>query len=210
MSGTHWKLIEDWLAQHATKIVSNLNPPATAENIAQAAAKLGLDEFPESLRTLYQRHNGMNSDDNMGCLFFGMHFLTLQEILVQHALTDGEGERFPVRIADEGIDKADMLNPKWIPFAHDHGQCTLCVDLSPAPSGTAGQVIFTDQAQDTVILVASSVSDMLASFVDDLNAEKYFLNEEALEDGNHFLGCSPEIDIINWAFSPRWRHLSDR
>ncbi len=59
------------------------------------------------------------------------------------------------------------------------------------------------------ILVATSVERMLSSFAEDLDAGKYFLQPEALEDGEQFLNCKPDIDLLNWPLSPRWAHLRD-
>ena len=205
MSDASWNRIECWLAENAPKIIGNLNAPASETELAAAETSLRLS-FPQDVRDLYRRHNGMNSNDNHGSLFFGMHFLPLAELVENHALTDGDA--IPVRAADAGINQTDILNPKWIPFAQDYGECRLCVDLAPAINGTAGQVIFTDQADNTAILVASSLDHFLATFADELDGGKYFLNQDALDDGNHFLGCIAEIDIINWVGSPKWQHLS--
>lgn len=205
MSDASWNRIERWLADHAPKIIGNLNPPASGTELAAAETALRFS-LPPNLRDLYRRHNGMNCNGNQGSLFFSMHFLTLEELVENHALTDCDP--IPVRAADAGINQADILNPKWIPFAHDYGECRLCIDVAPDTDGTAEQVIFTDQADDTAILVARGLEQFLAAFADDLEGANYFLNQEALDDGNHFLACAPAIDIINWVGSPKWQHLS--
>ena len=61
-----------------------------------------------------------------------------------------------------------MHNPNWIAFGHDGGDTLLRVDLDPGPGGTSGQVIFTDHADDTVILLAPSLSQFIADFAGDL------------------------------------------
>jgi hypothetical protein len=59
-----------------------------------------------------------------------------------------------------------------------------------------------------VILVSPSLNRFLADFSTDLEAGRYFLDKDALADGNEFLRCQAEIDIVNWSFSPRWKHLA--
>jgi len=204
-----WNRIEAWLAKNAPKLIGNLNPGATGAEIAETEQATGIT-FPESFRKLYRQHNGLNDDDNSGSLFFGMNFLTLEGVQQNHALRVGSpDDSVPVRSADPGIDLADIFNPKWIPFAHDFGECLLCVDTSPGQGGTVGQVVFVDGAAgvDTVILVASSLDDFLSEFADNLESGKHFLNADALEEGNEFLDCVKDIDIVNWSRSPKWKHL---
>ena len=205
MSDATWTRIDSWLAANAAKIIGNLNPPASDGDLSHAEATIGAP-MPDGLRDLYRRHNGLNDDDNHGSLFYGMHFVPLAELVDRHSRT--AGEPVPVRAADDGIDMHDILNPEWITFAHDFGDCSLCVDLAPAAGGTIGQVIFTDQADSTAIWLANGIEQFLAEFAGDLELNKYFLNSDALDEGNHFLDCIPEIDILNWVSSPRWQHLS--
>jgi cell wall assembly regulator SMI1 len=204
-----WHRIHDWLSAHAPKILANLNPPATAQEIQEAEQVFAL-EMPEEWKELYRTHNGMNSEGNLGSLFYGMQFLTLQEAIREFKNNDVPVDNLePVRAADSGIRREDIFNPKWIAFAHDGGETLLHVDMDPAPTGTAGQVIFTDHADDTVILLNKNLLQFMKQFVDDLAAGRYFLNQEALAEGDEFLDCKPDIDVINWSFSSRWEHLKD-
>lgn len=165
--------------------------------------------MPLEWRELYQTHNGMSNESNVGSLFCGMRFLTLDEAVREHANSNLAGvAALPVRAADPGVNRADMHNPNWIAFASAGGDTLLCVDTDPATDGSFGQVIFTDHADNTVIVLARSLSQFLVDFASDLEGGKYSLNQEALEDGNEFLSCSPDIDVVNWHRSPRWKHLA--
>lgn len=56
-----------------------------------------------------------------------------------------------------------LLHPGWIPFAHDHANNVLAIDLVPGPNGTPGQVIeFGADLHDGPILRADSLVDFLA------------------------------------------------
>jgi cell wall assembly regulator SMI1 len=203
-----WSRIHSWLAANAPKIWRSLGGPATVSELATAEEAFGR-EMPQEWRDLYQTHNGMSDKPNLGSLFFGMRFLTLDEAVREHSNSNLAGdETLPVRVADPGINRADMHNPKWIAFAHDSGETQLRVDTDPATDGTLGQVIFTDHADATVIFLAPSLSQFLADFAQDLEGGKYSLSQKALEEGNEFLDCAPEIDIVNWHHSPRWMHLA--
>jgi cell wall assembly regulator SMI1 len=80
--------------------------------------------------------------------------------------------------------------------------------MDPDPHGKAGQVIFTDHADDTVIVLADGLPQFLAQFCDDLEKGLYFLDPDALADDQQFLGCDASIDVVNWSSSPRWQHLA--
>lgn len=203
-----WERIRDWLANNAPRILANLNPGASAAVLRETESRLGI-EMPEEWRQLYGQHNGMNAEPNFGSLFFGMQFMPLQHVLDEQArASKAESGLRRVRAADKGIREHDIHNPKWIGLAHDLGETQLRIDCDPDAIGRGGQVIFTDHADDTAILVAPGIGDLLWDFVEDLHKGLYYLNQDALADGNHFLSCVPEIDIVNWSLSPRWKHLS--
>lgn len=201
-----WDRIHTWLSKHAPKILDSLNRPATDAELAAAEKAFNLT-MPDEWRELYRIHNGMNRDSNPGSLFYGMNFLTLERAISEYGLNDKPGAKpLPVTAGDTGIRTEDMYNSKWIAVAHV-GRTLVHVDMDPAPAGHVGQVIFTDHDFDVVILLAQSVGQMLWQFVADLEAGRYVLDEESLEDGEEFLSPVPEIDVVNWSFSPRWKHL---
>lgn len=203
-----WERTDAWLASHAPKILTNLNPPATEKEIHEAEKAFGL-EMPNDWRELYRAHNGMNSDSNLGSLFYGMEFIALSRAVQEHKNNAAAAEHMqPVRAGNAAIRKDDIYNPKWIAIAHDGGDTLLRVDLVPATAGETGQVIFTDHAENTAILLHRSVAELMSEFVRDLEAGRYFLNQDAIAEGDQFLDCDPQMDVVNWAHSPRWKHLA--
>jgi cell wall assembly regulator SMI1 len=205
-----WERIHTWLSKHAPKILASLNPPATDAQIA-AAEKAFKVRMPDEWRELYRVHDGMNDDSNLGSLFYGMNFLTLERAIVEYGLNDEndepEAKRMPATRAEAGIRTEDMHNRKWIAVAHDGGATLIRVDMDPAPAGHPGQVIFTDHDDDVVFLIAQNIGKLLWQFVEDLEAGRYVLDEDAREDGDEFLSPVPEIDVVNWHRSSRWKHL---
>lgn len=202
-----WRRIHTWISANAPKINANLNPAADGKQLLATQQSLA-SSLPSQWQDLYRTHDGMNSRSNLGSLFFGMQFLTLSEAVLEHSNSNLDGiEPFSVRAADSGIRTHDMHNPKWIAFARS-GETLLCVDLDPAPSGNLGQVIFVDHDDNTVILIADSINSLLLQFASDLENGRYFLNKDAQAEGDEFLQCVPEIDVINWHKSPKWKHLT--
>ena len=55
-----WTRIENWLANNAPKLLRNLNPGATDEEIASTEEFLGIS-FPDNFKDSYRIHNGQRS-----------------------------------------------------------------------------------------------------------------------------------------------------
>ena len=203
-----WPAITAWLKDNAPKIIGNLNPPATPEEIASVESKIGI-AMPEDWKNLYLTHNGMNEDSNMGSLFYGLDFLSLEKVAKEFENNAAPSSEPPelVKVTDASINLTDIYNPKWIALAHDHAGNMIRVDMDPGEKGKVGQIIFVDIDSNVVVFLADSVDEMLSNFAADLKNGKYHLSEDALEDGDEFLNCDKEIDVMNWAFSPKWEHL---
>lgn len=200
-----WKRIHAWLDAHAPKIRKSLNRPATDEQMAAAEKAFG-GPLPDDFRALYGTHDGMDTGPSLVSLFHGMEFLPLKKVIRE--LDDQNqpvDQLTPVRSADPGINTRHMYNSKWIPFAQT-GDTLLCIDLDPTPAGTGGQVIFRDHSDNTVLKLAPSLPAFLLGFAADLEEGRYFLDPEAKAEGEEFLDCVREIDVVNWHLSPKWKH----
>src|SRR5262249_3000411 len=139
-----WQRIEAWLSANAPKIIGNLNPPATDAEVAAAEAALGC-QMPDQWRQLYQVHNGMNSEANLGSLFYGMEFWSLAEVVREHGNSqDFAAMPYKVEAADPGIRLENMYRKEWIALSFDGEETLLRIDLDPGPGGNLGQIIFTD------------------------------------------------------------------
>ena len=197
--------IQNWLVQHAAKIANqSLNPAASIADIEQFEQRLS-KHLPDDFKQLYCWHNGMNEEENLGSLFYGMEFLSLTNIENKRAdLADLVDELFVLQHADPQINPTNAHHRDWVQFAHDGGRTGLYVDLAPTAVGQIGQVIFIDHEYDVGILVANSITDLLQQFSDDLDNDLYQLNEDALEDENEFLESDAAIDLVNWHMSERW------
>jgi cell wall assembly regulator SMI1 len=199
--------INVWLRKNARRILNNsLNKGATEIDIDRLQKIVG-QVLPVDLVHLYTSYNGMSDDQNIGNFFYGLDFIPLEEV-ISDVVRRSSSPIIPLGRADAAIDKKDMLNRDWLLLAHDHSHASLRVDLTPTPLGTVGQVIFIDEEYETGILMARSVDELIKNFANDLESGLYTLNQDALEDGNHYLEPDKKIDLVNWFSSERWAHLA--
>ncbi|MDB5200952.1 MAG: hypothetical protein JWQ27_361 [Ferruginibacter sp.] len=200
--------ITDWLKTHANRIVEySLNPPASDSEM-ERLKNLTPHPLPQDYLAMYKTYNGMNDEENWGNFFYGMLFYPVEEVLSDHEFRVAQSKdvaMIPLKHADAGIDKSNFYNPDWIGLASDGARSSLRLDLSPTSEGDYGQVIFVDGDQQVALLIANSVTELLGNFSQDLKSGLYSLNEEALEDGQHFLEPAQSIDIGNWHHVEKWK-----
>lgn len=99
------------------------------------------------------------------------------------------------------IQKA-YAHPAWIPMARDWGGNNIAIDLAPGPTGKWGQVILMGRDYDCKYVVSRSWSAFLATVADDMNSDKWWIEEESSElKLREFKqpGVEPAyIDILRW------------
>nr|POE65184.1 glucan synthesis regulatory protein [Quercus suber] len=99
------------------------------------------------------------------------------------------------------IQKA-YAHPAWIPMARDWGGNNIAIDLAPGPTGKWGQVILMGRDYDCKYVVSRSWSAFLATLADDMNTDKWFIDEDTKElKLREFKqpGVEPAyIDILRW------------
>ena len=165
-----WTRIETWLTAHAPAVAAGLNPPATAEMIAETERFLGV-ELPDDVRMSYSRHNGQ---DGGPYLFDGWMYLSLgdvrsewtgwKELLECGDWDDNDGN------SDGSITRSHFWIPAWIPLTHDGCNNHHCLDLAPGPQGRLGQIIHIWHDDATRRVVATDFYEWLADIADKLEA----------------------------------------
>ncbi|MBO9700131.1 MAG: SMI1/KNR4 family protein [Sporocytophaga sp.] len=198
--------IEKWLKENADKIIEfSLQEPATEVEIHELERVIN-KSLPKDFKELYLWHNGLGDNGNFGSLFFGMDFYPIDRILEEY---NSKGrytaENISLKNADKEIDKTNIYNLDWVKFAFDGSHTSLYLDLKPTNEGKYGQIIFIDDEYEMGILVADSTSELVENFAKDLESNLYHLNEDALEDDNHYLETDQTIDVVNWQSSERWK-----
>jgi cell wall assembly regulator SMI1 len=198
--------IEKWLAENAPDIKAALNPAATSMDIASLQNHEKCDLVDELIE-LYKFANGL-SESEIANLFYGFSFLSIDSSIDKlNSLNQLQSDKFTY--TDNGIEPFFNSELIRIPLAHDNSRCYIFCDLSPSAAGDVGQVIFCDFEWNIAIKLEESISKMINSFAEDLEAGEYTLAEDALEDGVQWLSASRSRDVGNWYNSPTWSHLRE-
>ena len=200
--------VTNWLTTNASRIVEfSLNKPATDEEISKLQSQFD-KQLPQDFINLYKTYNGMNDDENMGNFFYAIPFLSIDNIIADKDFRITQSKDIlpiPLNHFDKEIDGTNFYNPNWVALSFDGSRSYLRLDLSPSDKGTFGQIIFVDGDYNVGLLIAKSITELIANFANDIDKGLYSLNEEALEDGQHFLEVDTEIDIINWHKIEKWK-----
>ena len=200
----NFEKIENWLRENAQKINEfSLQKPATENEVNELEKTIGKN-LPNDFKELYLWHNGLNDEENFGSLFYGMDFFPIERIISEYLdkKENYASEVVSLKQADKEIDSSNIYNLDWVKFAFDGSHTSLYIDLS---STNNGQIIFIDDEYETGILVAKSTSELVENLRNDLENNLYHLDEDALEDENHYLITDQKIDIVNWKGSEIWK-----
>lgn len=174
----HWTEIESWLKANAPAIYEGLNPPASAQQVADAEKALGV-RFPADCVASFQIHNGQKFDSPW--LFDAWELLSLERIVdewkVWKDLLD-RGDFRESRSVSFGATVDDWWSPLWIPLTYDGAGNHDCLDLSPGPEGRSGQIIkmWHDDVERTVM--APSYEAWFSGFASDLKNGRCKFSEE--------------------------------
>ena len=176
-----WTRLERWLAEHAPPAAAGLNPPASAEQIAQAEATLGV-RFPDDVRACYLRHDGQDADAPW--MIDGWEWLSLERMCDEWAVWKGLLDDGDFEDATSGADgvrvRTDWWHPGWIPFTYSGAGDHHCIDLAPAAQGEAGQIIEMWHDDDPRPVVANGIRAFLSDYVDALEAGQYVFDDGQL------------------------------
>lgn len=197
--------IKELLTKKAPTIAEALQGPAPDEQLLKLEA-LCCQPLPKGLSDLYKDSNGIDPGAYVNFVY-GIPFLPIEECIRQIEKYDDYAKAYTLQFADKGIKKENVLNNKRIPIGNANGDCLLCVDLDPDEGGLVGQVILMDTEQQIAIKLNDSVEQCMASFENDLAENKYSLQEDAFEDGVHWLEPEDDIDPVNWYMSARWEYV---
>ncbi|AMX03630.1 SMI1/KNR4 family protein [Microbulbifer thermotolerans] len=198
--------IESILKQKAPLILEAFQGAAEESKIEQLESLVGT-VLPNGLKQMYRSRNGFDNE-KVANLFYGFPFLDIDVIIQAQEKLKSSNNLEPLRYADHEIKSDYTFGLKRIAIGDDSGTSLLCVDLDPSDTGSYGQIILVDYDMGVALRLNSSVEELLQQFEADLSNDKYSLQEDALEDGVHWLKPSKEIDPVNWFNSPRWQYVN--
>ncbi|KAI9757771.1 MAG: Cell wall assembly regulator [Lichina confinis] len=99
-----------------------------------------------------------------------------------------------------GAVRKAYAHPGWIPLARDWGGNNIAVDLAPGPAGTWGQVVVFGRDFDCKYVVARSWGAFLASVADDLEGDRWFVDDDSqelrLREGRSKTVDSSYLDVL--------------
>ena len=133
--------------------------PATGEQIAALAAVVG-SVLPDDVVASYRVHNGQTRGTVTGPFGLLSTGEAANEWEMWKGLADGGEFRGREATPDDGV-RSDWWHPGWVPVLSDGGGDSVCVDLAPTDSGTAGQVIVMRHDAAERRVVAKSWADYL-------------------------------------------------
>lgn len=154
------RYLEGYLSELKKKlpdVEERLNAGADEQQLRNLRLKLGC-EIPDELLSLYQCFDG--EDLSEFGFFAGMRFLSVKGIRQELDFFQST-EAELTAMGTGAIQEKPMCKLNWIPFAFDGSRAWLVMDLSPAESGKAGQIITVDYDADQCYLLADGMDDLL-------------------------------------------------
>ena len=182
------RTLTTWLAKHAPTLATSLAPPASPEAIAEIESLLGC-VIPADYRAFLERHDGQRFvpvDDAHGTLaplFSGFDLLPAAFAAGEYETIQNDwDEEGPGDIVAHGPVRAMYKNPRWWPITCVFGASQYhCLDLDPAPGGTAGQVIFISDDDENRRVVAPSFAAFLARIAATVTAPDVEASDEGID-----------------------------
>lgn len=193
------------LKKNASLIYESLQEGTSDELIKQLETCTG-KKRPNDLIQLYKEFNGINPECHAN-FAYGIPFIPIENSIKQIKMYDNECDSIKLKFVDSGIKSNYTFGKKRIPIGDDCGTSLLCVDLDPDENGLYGQLILLDYDNGVALKVNDSVEEYINQFEKDLSEDKYSLQEDALEDGVHWLEPQDKIDPVNWFNSTRWDYV---
>lgn len=194
--------IDNWLQKNAERILKyTLCKPATVENFEELEKLVG-QSLPNDFKELYLWHNGSDHSKNFGSLFYGFEFLSLTDVVQEYTFFQELQTESDLNAELKTQDGIILNEPKnWVKFCSDGSRSGLYLNMD---SETSNQIIFVDLDYHIAFIVADSLAELVSTTISDMEKGLYYLAEDALEDGNHWLNTVLEIDVLNWHRSERW------
>jgi len=173
-----WKTIESWLEEHAPHVLDQFRPPATAEAVAAAEKAIGRT-LPDDYKRFMSRHDGQI---DLGVMVETCTLYPIAKVATQYAsvqrLFESEGS-IASDLAGEGV-RAVACSAGWIPIGCSaRGRDFLCIDLDPGRGGRIGQIIQISVDFDERPRVATSFTELLSVFFEQLQTGEIEIEDEA-------------------------------
>lgn len=207
-----WNRIKLWLSREYPELGDTLNYGILPQDLTQIEAQLGF-AIPAPVRESYLVVDGQEAESSAGCsdgLFFGLTLLPLEDILeewrfwreVDEDPATGANTRLRnlMKSIPDGWVRKEYSQRGWIPLIADKTGNYIGVDLTPAESGSIGQVIVFGRDFDTKVVLwrgdgLGGWATWLACFADELESGEGF---ELGQGNNESEGSEDSIGYENY------------
>lgn len=181
-----WERLEAWGKEHAPKMLEDLNPGASPEDLAALESALGR-ELPGSFRESLSIHDG-ESDGWPNKVFADLgayhpSAAIVEQWRMRQQVAEQIGEHFSdaeraEQIADGIISVTGAVQPAffhrdWIPIMDCNGDVFWAIDFAPSDGGELGQIIRVDLESCDWRVIAPSFEAFFAAYVASLEAGDY-------------------------------------
>ena len=163
MNHHQWERFDRLMAQHAPRLFTSLNPPASPKLVDEVERQIGM-RFPDDLRLAYLHHNGspevMMGNEVANFFYPDYRWSSLEQVLQdwqkncehikewrswenpEHLFPPPDDEVWQIMTLKI---RPEHLCAKWIPIARTNMAApTIFVDMQPGPSGELGQLVAWD------------------------------------------------------------------
>ncbi|MFP2931186.1 ankyrin repeat domain-containing protein [Pyxidicoccus sp. 3LG] len=183
-----WKRLEAWYAEHCPPYAEALKRarPATPEQVAALEKAIGA-ELPWDFRAFLLRFGGGGEYPRGDAGVFEYSGLTVDLILSRwNGLTELRKKGTFEDVTPHELPESDKSlewtwwHPGWVPFAQDGGGNLYCVDLSPGPEGTRGQVFKWEMHDGPLPPIRESLQAFFEWYLEQLEQGRFTFDEETL------------------------------
>ncbi|TIA89339.1 hypothetical protein E3P99_02124 [Wallemia hederae] len=160
--------IKKWSKRRCPELYDSLNMPASILTLDAFEVNIGF-QLPPAVRDYFLVHDGQDVENEGDGLLFGLHLLTIDDVLEQYDFWRSVDEHDQVhnnqhllsrmKSVPAGWVKCLYSNPAWLPLATDRMGNYVGVDLDPPsdqPGAVPGQVILFGRDIDTKVVVCHS------------------------------------------------------
>ncbi|KAH9063354.1 hypothetical protein EDB87DRAFT_1603243 [Lactarius vividus] len=186
-----WTRIRSWLSVEYPELGDTLNYGILPQDLANIEMQFGFS-LPQVIRESYLVVDGQEPESSAGCsdgLFFGLHFLPLDEVLDEWRFwrevddDPNTGAHPQLREVMQSVPpnwiRKEYSQRGWIPLISDKTGNYVGVDLNPEKGGSVGQVIVFGRDFDTKVVLwrgdgPAGWAHWLASFAEELESREGF------------------------------------
>jgi cell wall assembly regulator SMI1 len=207
-----WYKFEAVLQKFMPRDYAALMPPASDEQIQAAELAMGV-VFPDDLKFLYRKHNGIDRNAKFvgNFVFDGMRWCSLDDMVaywkMMSHLCDQWQTDYPDHFPKENASWENLMvrpvsyDKKWIPISLSGSMHNIYLDLSPSYAGTVGQIVHLS-SDGGVIAMAPSLADWIDFFCDSFESGELALNEDS-QWMDMRTGTPKHIGLrVYWSFHP--------